>query len=34
LNTFIEFEDPEPSESDLSNMNDDKIVELEHTLDD
>jgi hypothetical protein len=34
LNSIIEFEDPEPSESDLANMNDDKIVELEKSIDD
>ena len=33
LNNFIEFEDAEPGESDLANMNDDKIIELEHSLD-
>jgi hypothetical protein len=33
LNNFIEFEEPEPGESDLSNMNDDKIVELEKSID-
>ncbi len=33
LNNFIEFEEAEPGESDLSNMNDDKIVELENSLD-
>lgn len=33
FNNLFEMEDPMPSDADLSNMNDDKIVELEHTLD-
>ena len=34
LNSIIEFEDPQPSESDLSNMNDEKILELEKSVED
>jgi hypothetical protein len=34
LNSIIEFEDPEPSDSDLANMNDEKILELEKSISD
>ena len=34
LNSFLEFEEPQPSENDLANMNDDKILELEKSVDD
>jgi hypothetical protein len=34
LNSIIEFEDPQPSENDLANMNDDKIIELEKSVED
>jgi hypothetical protein len=33
FNKLIEFEDPMPSNDDLADMNNDKIIELEHTLD-
>jgi hypothetical protein len=32
FNNLFEVEDPMPSENDLSNMNDEKIVELENSL--